>query len=284
MSAPRTSTEPDRYPLGRSEAEAERLMLQHRIYASATARLVTDAGISSGMRVLDLGSGVGDVSLLLADIVGPSGQVVGVDMARQSIMVAARRADAAGVGERVRFVEADLRQLDEAALGEPFDAVVGRWVLMYQPDPAELVRRLATLVTPDGIIVFQESDLTERLRPFPRAPLHEQIYEWLTPPEVFTDGPEPRMGPKLHATFLAAGLPAPALRIDTPVGAGPGWGGYELLCASMRSLLPAMTALGIVTPEQVDIDTLAARLEAEVAAHDGVQPLTSVYGAWTRIA
>lgn len=274
------TTDPAHYALGRSEAEARRLMLQHRIYASATRQLFVAAGISTGMRVLDIGSGAGDVALLAADLVGPTGDVVGVEVAPESLALATDRARAAGLGSSVRFVAADLRDLviDEP----PFDAIVGRWVLMYQPDPVALLRRLRRLLRPGGVLAFQESDLDAIHRPFPEGPLHEQVYAWLRPP--IESGLEMRMGPKLFGSFVAAGLPGPAVRIDTPVGAGRDWPGFEYVAATVRSLLPMLAAFGGVTADEVGIDILAERLRDEVVGRNGVQPLASVYGAWCRVA
>jgi SAM-dependent methyltransferase len=255
-------------------------MLQHRIYGASTRQLFVAAGISTGMRVLDIGSGPGDVALLAADLVGPTGEVVGVEIAPESLALATERARAAGVGSTVRFVPADLRDL---VLDEPpFDAVVGRWVLMYQPDPVALLRRLRDLLRPGGVLVFQESDLEVFNRPFPEGPLHEQVHAWLRPP--VESGVEMRMGPKLFGSFVAAGLPEPALRIDTPVGGGRDWPGFEYVAATMRSLLPMLSAFGGVTVGEVGIDTLAERLRDEVVERNGVQPLASVYGAWARVA
>lgn len=280
---PPVSTDPADYPLGRTPAEAQRLMLQHRLYAGATRQLLASAGVATGMRVLDVGSGAGDVALLLADVVGPTGEVVGIEVARESIDFAAHRVDVAGVGQTVRFVQADLRDLRLSLDEGPFDAVVGRWVLMYQPDPAALLRRLATLVRPGGVVVFQESDLVNLHPPWPPSPLTEQIRSWLTPPSDRSGGPEPRMGPKLFATFVAAGLSSPAVRIDTPAGGGPDWPGYEYVAATVRSLLPVLSSLGVVEPDAVDIDTLASRLRDEITANQGVLPLASVYGVWSRV-
>jgi SAM-dependent methyltransferase len=274
------STDPADYPLGRTPAEARRLMLQHRLYADATRQLLVSAGVSSGMRVLDVGSGAGHVALLLADLVGPTGEVVGIEFAPESIALAADRVDSAGVSRTVRFVQADLRDLtlDEA----PFDAVVGRWVLMYQPDPPTLLRQLAGMVRPGGIVAFQESDLVTLLQPHHPSPLNDQIRAWLTPPADL-GGPEPRMGPKLFAAFVAAGLTTPAVRIDTPAGGGRNWPGYEYVAATVRSLLPLMTALGLADPDDIDLDTLAERLRDEITAHHSVLPLSSVYGVWARV-
>ena len=77
MSANRPS---DSYFLGRSEAETQRLIRQAQIYGSLTRQFLATAGITAGMKVLDVGSGAGDMALLLADLVGPLGSVVGVEI------------------------------------------------------------------------------------------------------------------------------------------------------------------------------------------------------------
>jgi 2-polyprenyl-3-methyl-5-hydroxy-6-metoxy-1,4-benzoquinol methylase len=277
-------TDPGRYPLGRSDHEARRLMLQHRIYGPSLRQLLGSAGVTSGMRVLDVGSGAGDVTLLLADIVGPDGEVVGVEFAPESIELAMTRTAAAGVGSRVRFVQADLRDFAAHNFGPgEYDAVVGRFVLMYQPDPTDLLRRLAQVVRPGGMVVFQESDLIDVAMPYPPAALHEQVWRWLSQPDGVVVA-QMRMGPKLFGTYVDAGLPAPNVRIDTPVGGGAAWLGYEFVAESVRSMLPILTALGIVDADEVDVDTLADRLRDDIVASNGVQPLPSVYGAWAIVA
>ena len=90
------------------------------------------------------------------------------------------------------------------------------------------------------------------------------------------------MGPKLFGTFLAAGLPAPQVRRDAPVGGGPGWPGYGYVADTVRSLLPVLERVGAVTREEVAIETLEDRLRAEVVGQDGVQFLPAIVGAWAR--
>src|SRR5437870_10647016 len=67
---------PTSYVLGYTNSEHERLIRQAARIAPVTERLFREAGIGPGQRVLDLGSGVGDVAMLAARIVGPSGEVV----------------------------------------------------------------------------------------------------------------------------------------------------------------------------------------------------------------
>jgi ubiquinone/menaquinone biosynthesis C-methylase UbiE len=80
--------------------------------------------------VLDCGSGGGDVSVILAELVTPSGQVLGIDRAAAQVEAATRRMDTLGLAN-VRFETADHSSPPDG----PFDAIVGRLVLMYQPDP-----------------------------------------------------------------------------------------------------------------------------------------------------
>ncbi len=136
-------------------------------------RPLIDAGVRPGMWVLDVGCGRGDVSLMVRDLVGPDGHVRGVDRDPRPLSAARERARDLGL-DNVAFDAVDLGGADLPP--GPFDVVVGRRVLMYLPDPADVVRRLATAVRPGGLIVFQESDAT--ITPAGRVPmpLHERVH------------------------------------------------------------------------------------------------------------
>jgi ubiquinone/menaquinone biosynthesis C-methylase UbiE len=88
------------YPFESSNEERLRLMTQAELLAPLTKRLLKKARIGSGMRVLDIGSGSGDVSLLAAGLVGPEGSVVGVDSDPAQVEFAERRAKAGALGQR----------------------------------------------------------------------------------------------------------------------------------------------------------------------------------------
>jgi SAM-dependent methyltransferase len=277
MSEPPSETA-DSYVLGRSEAETRRLIFQHQLYGPFTRQFLTAAGLTAGMKVLDVGSGAGDVVLLLAELVGPQGQVVGVDLDPEILDTAWARVQATG-WTTVVLHSGDALRLE---LDEDFDAVVGRWVLQYLPDPAGLLRKTRGWLRPGGIVAFQEIDLSNPPRTYPAGPLHEQVVRWTTPPPGVR-GPDPEMGLKLFKTFLQAGLPAPQLRRDAPVGGGPGWPGYAYLADTVRSLLPFLERVGTVRRDEVDIDTLEDGLRAEVVEQDGIQLLPAIVGAWARI-
>jgi ubiquinone/menaquinone biosynthesis C-methylase UbiE len=138
------TTEARTYLMGRSEAETRRLMAQHRLYGPFTRRLLEDAGIEEGMKVLDVGSGAGDVALLAADLVGPTGSVVGVDQDPEVLEIASARTEASGL-TNVSFHAGDLC---ESVPDGNFDAVVGRLVLLYVPDPAKTLRGLVEHLVP----------------------------------------------------------------------------------------------------------------------------------------
>ncbi len=267
----------DTYALGRSAAETRRLVRQAQIYGPLTRQFFATAGITAGMKVLDVGSGAGDVALLLADLVGPRGAVVGIEINPTILETARARVRTVG-WTNVTFLEGDVHSID---LDDDFDAVVGRWVLMYLSDPVAVLHRLLRHLQPGGIIAFQENDFTYPPMSFPPAPLHQQVMQWTTPPPG-RGGPDLQMGSKLHQTYLDAGLPAPQLRLDAPIGGGPDWPGYAYVADTVRSLLPMLEQMGIVTADDVGIETLADRLRAEVVDQRGVQMLPIVIGAWAR--
>jgi len=104
------------YALGHSPAEVQRLKNQAAMLRPITERLLRSAGIDGGVRVLDLGCGAGDVSMLAAELVGPAGFVVGIDRSQDVLNVARKRAKEAGL-RQVSFVRASV---EEFSVDEPF--------------------------------------------------------------------------------------------------------------------------------------------------------------------
>jgi len=267
------------YLFGHSEEETRRLLLQGRLFNPYTRRLLEDAGITRGMKVLDVGSGAGDVALLAAELVGPHGTVVGADNNPLLLETARKRVQAAGL-ENTSFFAADISQL---ALDEDFDAVVGRCVLFFVSDPAAVLRRLASHLRPGGIVAFQEpGNATLPPDALPPSPLLEQMWDWIM--ETYRRaGMDLKMGLRLFPLFLEAGLPAPQMRLDAAVGGGPEWAGYGYIASLLRTLLPLIVKFDIATAEEVDIDTLEERFRDEVVGPGGVVSTWSFITAWTRL-
>src|SRR2546430_15193283 len=122
----RRSCSTPHYALGSTAAEQERLIGQAALLAPFTERFFLGAGIGPGQRVLDIGSGVGDVAMLAARLIGPSGEVVGIERDTRSIARARARVAEAGL-RNVSFTQSDVNQIQSS---KPFDAAVGRFILM----------------------------------------------------------------------------------------------------------------------------------------------------------
>lgn len=260
------------YVFAEATDDDERLRAQSRVLDPLTARLFDRAGLAPGMRVLDIGSGAGNVALLAAEAVGPQGSVVGID-SDPDVLESARRL-AAGVSN-VEFRTADLRSLD--AVDGEFDAVVGRLVLAHMPDAVATLRAVTERVRPGGLVCMHEGDMAHRWTSH-ETPLWEQVRGWILD-AIAAAGVDARMGPTLFATFRSAGLPEPDLVLEAPVGGGAstptfGWAN------SIRALLPVLERLGTTTVEEAEVETLTERLNDEIAARNGTVLGPLMYGAW----
>jgi len=263
------------YALGHSELELERLAHQAQLFAPFTRQLFEQAGIVPGMRILDVGCGAGDVAFLAAELVGPNGEVVGADRSAAAVEWAVARAQKQGISN-VKFLDGDPAVLEFA---QQFDAVVGRLVLMYYPDPVDAIRKLARHVRRGGLIIFQEFDM-ENARSFPTAPTFDRAVGWMKQTLSATNT-RIQLGLELYPVFFAAGLPGPKLRMDALIGGGSEFP-CEILAAAIRSLLPMMEKLQIATSAEVEVSTLAKRMSDEVIAGKGVVLSPALIGAWSR--
>ena len=270
------ATQQSTYALGHSEQELERLSRQAQAFEPFTRQLLQQAGINTGMRVLDVGCGSGDVAFLAADLVGSTGEVIGADRAAAAAQRATARAQARDL-RNVKFLESDPTEMQ---FDRPFDAVIGRLVLMYYPDPVDAVRTLAGHVREGGLIIFQEFDIAN-CRSLPLAPTFERHIRWIKQ-TLSATGARTQLGLDLYSVFVAAGLPGPTMRMDALIGGGPDCPAYELVAEVTRSLLPVMEKLKIATATEIDVSSLAQRLRDEVVAAKGVVLSPGLIGAWSR--
>lgn len=264
------------YALGHSQRELKRLTTQAALFEPFTRRMFEQAGLAQGMRVLDVGSGNGDVALLAASFVGESGEILGIDRAPAAVEAANARAQAAGL-RNVAFVTGDPIAL---CFDRPFDAVVGRLFLMYQPDAVAMLRQLVRQLKRGGIVAFHEFDI-RGAQCFPESGLFAKAKNWVEAALVRT-GADGRMGLKLYSSFIAAGLPAPSMSMDASIGGGAQSPGSVLLPEVIRSLLPVIERFGIATAEEVEIESLELRLCTEIAKLNAVTILPPLIGAWTK--
>lgn len=265
------------YILGHTPEELQRLALQAAFYRPLTDTLFTDAGLEPGMHVLDVGCGVGDVSFLAAERVGPAGSVVGIDRSGEALALARARAAEHGLAN-VRFVESSVYDFTSA---QPFDAVVGRMILEHLPDPQAALRRAVELVRPGGLVVFQEMEMAARGMAWPAVPIFERIWDWVGE-TARRGGMRMNMGLELVPAMREAGLVQPRANIGGRADGGPDSPIYELATGSVRSMLPLMERLGIATATEVDVDTLAQRFRDQATACNATVVLSIFVGAWAR--
>lgn len=108
-------------------------------------RLVADARLHAGMKVLDLGSGTGYPALLGAQTVGPNGSVIGMDLAEQMLEVARRKANRLGLNH-ITFQAGDVTALPFEA--NVFDAATSRFCLMFLPEIPKAADEIARVLKP----------------------------------------------------------------------------------------------------------------------------------------
>jgi SAM-dependent methyltransferase len=249
------------YVCGHADPEIERLQLQASIIGGVTRRLIQECGIRYGMRVLDLGCGAGDVSMLLAEAVGETGSVVGIDRESRAIEIARARASAAGHGQ-IEFVVTSDDALPECP---PFDAVIGRYVLCHQSDPVGMVRRAARAVRPGGgVVAFHEPAMNVRVHTLPMIDLLERMGEAAIS-VLRATMPHYDIGGQLMRCFEDAGLPTPHLIWESIAG-GPASPIWPWLAVSYRVLLPHITRLGLPPADDGDPETIGERLTAQATA------------------
>jgi ubiquinone/menaquinone biosynthesis C-methylase UbiE len=271
--------QPSGYALGHAEDELDRIINVARYFGDLTEHMLHLAGLAPGMRVLDVGCGPGDVTFLAARFVGPEGTVIGVDKSPEAIEQARQRTAAIGL-TNVHFVTQDL-STSELVLDEAVDALIGRLVLQYVADPAQVVRRLASLVKPGGVVAFQEAEMEDRAYSEPVCPIYETAIQWIK--QTFLRiGADPRIGQRLAQIFQEAGLPAPQMILHARVEHGLDSPLYSLVAQNTRVMLPLMQRTGVASAEEVDVETLAERMRAEAVGLGATLVTPAWIGAWTR--
>ncbi|MEM6454374.1 MAG: methyltransferase domain-containing protein [Acidobacteriota bacterium] len=241
-----------------------------------TKRYFADAGMAEGMRVIELGCGGGEVTQLLAELVGPSGRVVAIDRDPKAVAATRERMNEHAI-EHVRVVSADLSDdlsgFDDLR-SDPFDALAGRRVLMYLPDPVEVLRRCSRSLRGGALVVFEETDTV--MVPARVSPMaaHDRAAEWLQKMLV-AEGANTAMGFGLPSTFVQAGLQFERIRAEAVIqGQGTQYPLPELLKLVQARVISA----GIATQDEVD--ALAARLVVESADPTAVYVSEMSFCAW----
>ncbi len=230
------------------------------------------------MRVLDVDSGKGDAAFLATELVGPTGSVVGADRSPTAVAAARARALECKLGT-VMFLEGDPALL---SFEEPFDAIVGRYVLMFNPNPVAMLSGLARHLRPNGIIIFHEVDWTG-VWSNPPAPLYDRCCA-LIAETLRKVGTNAFTGLRLHSTFVEAGLPAPDMAVQALAGGGENpISGIDMIADLVVTLAPVLDKHGVAGVADLALSTLKERMRAEARANGSVVVGRYEVGDWSTI-
>jgi SAM-dependent methyltransferase len=245
------------YVLGGSDAERARLRAQADQYEPSARWLLEAIGLRRGARVLDVGCGPFGIIALLANAVGPAGQVVGLE--REPKFVEMARAEVARLGlGNVTVVEGDALSsgLDRGS----FDLVHERLVIVNVPERGDLLAEMVSLAAPGGVIALEDIDNISWVC----EPAHES---WAALLGVFHDvfragGGDPFVGRRLPALLREAGISDMRAQVHTAL---PEPGEYRRthLLALIESLRGKVIASGLM--DQAELERHRAALSDHLA-------------------
>jgi len=221
-----------------------------------SARFFPYIGVAANMRVLDVGCGNGDLSRIMAGLVGPDGEVVGIDMSEDALASARAVPPTPGMAP-IRYKTADLNGV-LPDLGQ-FDAIVGRRVLMYLADAAATLTRLAKLSRPGSLLAFQEHARADLPSGAGDVPVHRQCYRMMWDTVAAEQG-DVTLGYRLADLVREAGFTIEHARSEGVVMQS--WE-ESFLPTLARVMLPRMIEHGVVRDGEVDLDALAHRIDDE---------------------
>ncbi len=271
-----TGTGPD-YVLGHDDRERRRLALQAAVLNPLTDSFLRRAGVSGGMRVLDLGCGIGEVTLIAARLVGPHGEVHGIDVDPGALEVARGRIRSAG-HDHVTFEQTELAAHSPSG---PYDAVIGRHILIHTKDALAVLKKAVEMVRVGGLIAFQEYDLSWCPHGYPEMPLMFRVEEQIV--EFFRRAvPKPNIGTQLFYLMQEAGLAPPECRAECIMDGGPHSPVYEWIAETVISLSAKFQAVGMEPLGNIDGPTLTKQLREEALEKRGVALAPMMVGAFTR--
>lgn len=266
------------YVLGHSQREIRRLTTQAALLRPITERLMRNLKIGPGMRVLDLGCGAGDVSMLAAELVGATGSVVGIDRSQEVLAIAADRARTAGL-RQIRFEQASVETFLSR---EPFDLVIGRYILIHQSDPLGFLRAAARHLRTGGSIAFHEIRLRQGFDSLPLVPLW-QLTGNLIRIACQSALPHYDVSDRLIECFSKAGLPQPLLFCETIVGGGLDSALYAWVTETLKSFLPQLAKIGVTLDGLIGIEALESSLRVAVVEARSQITAPAQVCAWAKI-
>ena len=275
-----TTTETERpqtvYALGHTPQEYARLRMQARAWEAATGRLLDQIGLEPGASCLDAGCGPGETMRAMAERVGPTGRVLGIDADPE--LGARTLAMLHGAGHHHCSFHAQDLTTGEPIPGAPFDLVYARLLLFHLPQRAEVLARLWDAVAPGGYLLVQDYDL----RSISTLPDLDWVGELL---RVLTGafdavGADVSAGTRLPQLFAQAGAGTPD-GTDVAGRVEPLASGRIIMEGAFRSVLPTALAHGVTT-EAAAAATLASITRDVMRFPDRPMLWPLLIGSWKR--
>lgn len=204
---PCTIVDVERYVIWGGREGYDRLKVLGRATWPETSDLLDRVGLREGIRFLDLGCGGGDVTLAVANLIGPDGNVTGIDMDEVKLALARESARVRGL-TNVEFRAENVNDWNEP---ETYDVVYCRFLLEHLGRPLDLLRRMWAAVRPGGAIVVEDADFGGLFC----HPPNDGFAFWARayPSVLESHGGDPAIGRKLYEYFLNAQIPRPSIRL-----------------------------------------------------------------------
>lgn len=249
----------DRYVLATGGVGARRLALLNSVYGPSTERLLVDADVRPGMRVVDFGCGTGNTTVSLARMVGNNGSVVGLDASREQLELARDRVVQLGLNN-TEFVEANVYETHLSRAS--FDVAYARLILCHLQRPLDMLGEMLAVLKPGGILICEDLDIST-LATDPPSEAYREIVR-LSLELGKQRGVDYCMGAHLHSLLVQTGL-RPQVRVVQPAFAA----GEEKRIWEYTFLeaAPQMIAGGLTSEEK--IEELRQQL-AHIASNDSI--------------
>lgn len=220
-----------------------RLRLLSEVLGPSTERLIADAGVREGASCLDLGCGDGDVSLMLARTVGPTGRVLGADLDEELLDLARFEAELRGIAN-VSFEQHDVTAWKP---DEQFDVAYARFLLAHLTDPRAMLRDLRRQLRPGGMLIVEDVQYQGHFA----EPTCAAFWRYV---DLYTlaarqRGADPDIGPRLPRLMREAGMRDVEVRVLQPSALT---GGIKLLtCATLEGIADSVIEEGLCTREEM---------------------------------
>lgn len=259
------------YVLKTGREGAQRLQLLARLHRPATARLLRKVGLARGMRCLDVGCGIGEVTLSMARAVAPSGMAVGVDLDDRYLALARAKAKRRGLPAEFRHRSAHSLEDDGT-----YDLVYARCLLSHVPNPAEVVARMVRAVRPGGTVAVEDIDFRGVFCHPSSAACDE--YVSLYTEVVRRNGGDAARGADLFRLLSDAGVEHASLEVALP--AFVDGEAKSMAAITMQHIRGPVREAGLASDDEMD--RLVEELSAIAADSRTILSMPRVFQAWGR--